>query len=146
MARVVDIDAEQVMPDTQFSDFADSLTMMRFRKRMKRDLRLDISVEQLLEADTVKVLAARISSQTTTSTLVNLNILVMDLLKRTHGELDVAAEIQQKVTKVMTPYGFSWEEDVGDVLSSWDLGYEVFGFVAGTAKSQSWHDILNQNC
>jgi hypothetical protein len=113
--------------------------MMRFRNRIKRDLGLDISAEKLLSAGTIRGLAAYLSSQTSISIIADLNIRrdgppQTEDMALTLGDPDVAVEIQKEVTRVIEPYGFTWEDDVEDVLPSWDLGYEVFGSVAGSAK------------
>lgn len=81
--------------------FADCLTMLRFRNRIKRDLGLDISAEQLLEAGTLKVLVARLYSQTTTSTVADLNIYrdeppQMDDMASTLGDFDVSCHVCQQ--------------------------------------------------
>lgn len=138
--KIIGIDAKAVAPDTPISEFADSLTIMRFRNRIKRELVLDITIEQLLEAGTIKAQATMLASmKNSPSPVLDLNVHRpgppgTDDIAITVGNPSVTLDIQKQVSEAIEPHGFTWEEDVEDILPSWDLGYEVFGSVAGIAK------------
>lgn len=138
--KTIGVDVKTLNPDTSITEFADSLTIMRFRNRIKRDLGLEITTEQLLGAGTIKKQAAILSSKSNSPTATwSLGIQRegppgSDDVAIALGNPDIAAEIRKRVTETIASYGFTWEDDVEDVLPSWDLGYEVFGSIVGTAK------------
>lgn len=59
--RIISVDA-QISPDTNVSDFADSLTLIRFRNRIKCELALDIVIEKLLDTGTLRAQATFLAS------------------------------------------------------------------------------------
>ncbi|PPJ51770.1 hypothetical protein CBER1_09680 [Cercospora berteroae] len=129
-----------VSPESSVGDFADSITSMRFRNMVKRNLGVDITIEEIIEAGTIQKQAELLSSRSNTKSLPpGLDVKRegppdTDDVAITLGEPAVMAQIKQQVAEAISPLGFSWDEDVEDILPSWDLGYEVFGNVAGTAK------------
>ncbi|KAI5358317.1 Putative AMP-dependent synthetase/ligase, phosphopantetheine binding ACP domain, AMP-binding protein [Septoria linicola] len=130
----------EVQPESSVHDFADSITLMRFRNMVKRNLGLDITTDEILEAGTVQKQAELLSSRGNSSALpaglesTREGPPGIDDIAITLGEPEVMSQIKSQVTKAIAPLGFTWDEDVEDILPSWDLGYEVFGNVAGTAK------------
>lgn len=129
-----------VQPESNVHDFADSITLMRFRNMVKRNLGLDITVDEILEAGTIQNQADLLSSRSNSSRLpLGLDVKrdgppTTDDVAITLGESGVMSQIKDQVSEAIAPLGFTWDEDVEDILPSWDLGYEVFGNVAGTAK------------
>ncbi|SMQ52736.1 unnamed protein product [Zymoseptoria tritici ST99CH_3D7] len=131
----------QVSRDSSIHDFADSLTIMRFRNRIKQDFGLDITSEALLSADTIASQAALLSSLSTSLSPpspiwqpTRSGPPTVDDISLTLGSPSVYDQIRQSVSTALSPLGFTWQDDVESILPSWDLGYEVFGSVAGTAK------------
>ncbi|KJY02337.1 AMP-binding enzyme family protein [Zymoseptoria brevis] len=132
----------QVSRDSSIHDFADSLTTMRFRHRIKQDFGLDMTSENLFSADTIAAQAALLSSLSTSPSSpsptwqqpTRSGPPTVDDISLTLGSPSVYDQIRQSVSTALFPLGFTWQDDVESILPSWDLGYEVFGSVAGTAQ------------
>jgi hypothetical protein len=130
--------------NSSIHDFADSLTIMRFRNRIKQDLHLEVTTEDLLEAGTIAKQASLLSSRSASpSRSASLTPAwpvgrqgppTTEDVAMTLGDDEVMKQIQHQVSEEIEPLGFNWEDDVEDVIPCWDLGYEVFGSVAGSAK------------
>ncbi|KAM3414564.1 hypothetical protein BST61_g9723 [Cercospora zeina] len=96
------------------------------RRLYQRNLGLDITTKEILEDGTVKRQAQLLSSGSNTKSLP----VGLDVKREGPPDTDDVAIILGE-PEVMTQIKRE-EEDVEDILPSWDLGYEVFGNVDGT--------------
>lgn len=125
--------------DRQITDFADSITTMRVRDRLSKEVGVKLTLPEILEAKTIRDQIERIRGRSKESehqirvpeTEDALN--EKDLLYLTHG-LTTARTARGYITKEISKFGLSWE-DVHTVSPASDF---VQTFVQADICNASW--------
>lgn len=112
-------------------DFADSITVMRFRNNLERLTGKVMTVEDVASHRTVEsqiqLLSTRVVNASkqrtwpapegppTPATMVH-----------TCGDIRRANRTRRHVEDLVKPYGLTWEEDVESIVPAYDYGYMIF--------------------
>jgi len=127
-ARLLGMPQEQVTPETSLENIVDSLTIMQFRTRLRKEHGLHIATVQLIEnpkiADQIKLLEKPVQDDTPKTIQVkertgppSLNDMITAAHDRAH-----AKTIQDTAETLLSNLNLTWEDDVEDVYPMWDLG------------------------
>lgn len=140
-ARAVGRDPKQIALDALISDFADSITVMRVRDKIKRQTGKSLSLAEMAQAGT---LAAQI--QLLEQKSVSQRITSRKLRPQRNGppgigdmvhlveDPDLIDATKELVLNAIGPYGFEWDE-VADVLPAYDFA----SVLAETGIFNSWN-------
>jgi aryl carrier-like protein len=140
-SRAIGRDPKHIELDALISDFADSITVMRVRDKIKRQTGKSLSLAEMASAGTlagqIKLLQQKSASQETTSRKPRPQrdgppgIEDMVHLVENPELLDTTKEL---IVNAINPYGFMWE-DVLDVLPVYDFA----SVLAETGIFNSWN-------
>lgn len=128
-ARAVGLDPSHIRIDVPVGEFADSITVMRVREKIKRQTGKTLALQDMLEADTIEkqidLMRAMETSSSETKTTVRkrplrqgpLGVEDMAHLAEDPGLLEPTKKL---VTGTIAKHGFDWE-DVEDVIPAYDF-------------------------
>lgn len=142
-SRIIGVDEDMLDLKSQIEEFADSITVMRLRSAIQREMGVTLSVQDLTDAGTIQQQALLLLSKQDHSAAAASNVEYIasrsgppdtDDITTTLGDDEITSQIRQKVNRLISPFGFNWEDDVEDVLPSWDLGEQIFGSIQGVSK------------
>jgi len=138
-SRTLGIEESALNDASSIDDFADSLTVLRLRNNIVRDTGVNVDITDLMNATTIagqKMLLASKSVKSTSpaiATPARTSPPEMDDILPAMGDDEAFCRIKVQASKAIEPLGFTWNDDVEDVLPSWDLGHVVFGSVSGSS-------------
>ncbi|KAI4145700.1 MAG: hypothetical protein L6R39_003719 [Caloplaca ligustica] len=128
-ARFSGVPENQISPTASLEGMVDSVTVMRFRSQVKKELGKNISLEELNQNPTVIKQAAILDRQQESVLRVNgagsepVRQGAPRLSDIVHARNDQAAfnEIRQEAERKLQGLGLSWDNDVEEVLPIYDL-------------------------
>lgn len=140
-ARAVGLPDDRLSDDAALADFADSITVMRVRDRIKRQTGRNLSIVEIAEAGTVgkiiELLQSRQPEQTAptkTAKPRRQGPPEPDDMVHLVEEPELYEPTKELVTKTMEPFGLTWE-DVQDVIPA----YDFVTMLASTGVMDSWN-------
>ncbi|MCJ1299001.1 hypothetical protein MMC08_001792 [Hypocenomyce scalaris] len=130
-ARFLGMSGDRILPTMSLEGIVDSVTVMRFRHQVRKELGKVISLEELnentnikaqaqvLDSKTEKLLAevSRITSRQSAPSVGDVVHACGDSVEFTH--------IRESVEQKLHGLGLSWDVDVEEILPIWDFG-QVF--------------------
>jgi aryl carrier-like protein len=124
---------EQIDKKSPLQLFADSISIMRFRDKFKKETGRTLTLEDMVSHNTIgaqiKLLADQRPTPTRTRPVFRPERSgppsVADMT-HTHGDVVHADNTQSLVEEVIEPLGLSWENDVEDVMPAYDLARVLF--------------------
>lgn len=139
-ARTLGIDASSIPLNRSIEDFADSLTAIRLKGHISRATGVELDTADLMNAETIEGQAKLLASKIQSTNRPTLDIVSpsrpgppqLDDILPAMGDADLFRQIRQQALQAIKPLGFTWHDDVEDVLASWDLGHVIFGSVEGS--------------
>jgi aryl carrier-like protein len=140
-ARAVGLQPEQLSLFDPISNFADSITVMRVRDKIKRQTGKTLSLSEMVEAGTLSEQIKLLETQAvTTENPQQKSVLqregppgVEDMAHLTEDP-DIYEGTKKLIEKTISPYGLTWE-DVQDVLPTYDFA----SVMAETRLFDSWN-------
>ncbi|KAG4428194.1 hypothetical protein IFR05_016322 [Cadophora sp. M221] len=129
-SQVSGISAEKISKEAGVLKFVDSITIMRFSRSVRKVLKKDISVTDVIHNTSVQKQAALLEIRST--------IARSKIQKRSgpptahdmahfHGEISEAIGVQQLTGSLLAKLDLTWEQDVEDVMPAPDTLSIIFG-------------------
>ena len=123
---------------TNVFDVADSITISRLRAQVKRELRVALSVQDMLDHPKIAQQAQMIHNRERSVTGESLRRFregppQFDDVDGA-GDLETYDEIKEKAGHVLSSISLSWDNDVEDVLPMYGMGQ----FILGEHPGQTW--------
>lgn len=128
-ARFSGVPANEISPTTPLEDMVDSVTVMRFRSQVKKELGKTFSLEELNANTTIEKQAA-ILDRRQGSTMHD-NKAPAELIREgpprledvvhTRGDQAIFDEIRQTAEEALHAVGLSWDKDVEEILPIYDF-------------------------
>lgn len=128
-ARFSDVPENQISPTMSLEGMVDSVTVMRFRSQVKKELGKTFSLEELNQNPTIIKQAAILDRQQESvlrgrdvgSGPIREGPPQLSDLVHACGKRAVFEEIRQKAEKKLHALGLSWDQDVEEVLPIYDF-------------------------
>ena len=127
-ARFLGIPGDRILPTMSLEGIVDSVTVMRFRHQVKKELGKVISLEELNKNTNIKAQAQVLDSKkerllAKASRITNRQSApgVGDVVHAC-GDLVEFTHIRELVERKLHELDLSWDEDVDEVLPVWDFG------------------------
>ncbi|RMY63793.1 hypothetical protein D0863_10278 [Hortaea werneckii] len=125
--RILGVPEYTLGPDTKISDLADSLTMMQFRRLLRKDHALELSLSEMIKNPTIAEQAILLGK-----TEIDTPKEMVSAPRRegppgpfdvveAYGDRERLQSIQQLVTPLLGLYGLGWEQDVEDIIPMNDV-------------------------
>ena len=127
-ARFLGIPADRIQPTMSLEGIVDSVTVMRFRHQVKKDLGKVISLEELSRNTNIKAQAQILDSKKerlpagASHMTSRQSAPSVDDVVHAGGDLVEYTHIRESVERDLHDLGLSWDEDVEEVLPIWDFG------------------------
>lgn len=130
-ASLLGLRPEDLDPQAQTVSFADSINMMRFRQKIKRETGKILTVEQVL-GSTIPEQIKLLDNQSVSSNGISARPTVehrpggpttVDMI-HCNGDEEKAAATRQVVEEVLEPHGLNWD-DVSEVFPAWGNGQAI---------------------
>ncbi|KAI7264878.1 acetyl-CoA synthetase-like protein [Hortaea werneckii] len=126
-SRILGVPERTLGPDTKISDLADSLTMMQFRRLLRKDHALELSLSEMIKNPTIAeqaILLGKTEKDTPTK-MVSASGREgppgpFDVVEA-YGDRERLQSIQQLVTPLLGLYGLGWAQDVEDIIPMNDV-------------------------
>ncbi|KAL8687417.1 MAG: hypothetical protein Q9224_005159, partial [Gallowayella concinna] len=129
-ARFTGIPEGQIAPTMSLKGIVDSVTVMRFRSRAKKELGRSLTLDELNANPTVAKQAAILDQQQESlphsetsgkSTGTGQGPPELEDVVHAHGSKTKFDDIRQRAEKILHTLGLSWEDDVEEVLPIYDF-------------------------
>ncbi|KAI7190991.1 hypothetical protein D0869_11616 [Hortaea werneckii] len=126
-SRILGVPEYTIGSDTKINDLADSLTMMQFRRLLRKDHALELSLSQIIMYPTIAEQATLLrdsnkgTPQETVSTLSREGPPGPFDAVEAYGDVNRLQGIQQLVTPLLGLYGLGWMQDVEDIIPMNDI-------------------------
>lgn len=140
-AKAVGLPPSRIADDASLTDFADSITVMRVRDRMKRATGRNLSIVEIAEAGTIGNIIALLESRSPeknetpqTKTIKRQGPPDIDDMVHLVEDPDLLEPTKELIGKTIEPYGLSWQ-DVQDVFPA----YDFTTVMASTGIMDSWN-------
>lgn len=130
-ASLLGLRPEDLDPEAQTASFADSINMMRFRQKIKRETGKILTVEQVL-GSTIAEQIKLLDNQAASSNGVPARPIpehrpggpiAVDMV-HCNGDEERAAATRQVVEEVLEPHGLNWD-NVSEVFPAWGNGQAI---------------------
>ena len=136
-ARLLGMPGDRILPTMSLEGIVDSVTVMRFRHQVRKELGKIISLAELNENTNIKAQALVLDSRNK-SLLSGVMYRKSRLLApgisdivHAYGESVEFAHIRAAVERKLDGLGLSWDRDVEDVLPIWDFGQLMLDHQSG---------------
>jgi aryl carrier-like protein len=140
-ARSVGLPADRLTDDAALTDFADSITVMRVRDKMKRQTGRNLTIVEIAEAGTIgniiKLLEARAPEEaemTRQRTVHRKGPPSAEDMEYLVDDLEMVRTTKNAIINAVSSYGFRWN-DVQDVMPAYDFNTVM----ASTGVMDSWN-------
>jgi aryl carrier-like protein len=140
-ARAVGLQPEKLSLDEPISNFADSITVMRVRDKIKRQTGKSLSLSEMAEAGTLAAQIKLLETQTVTAEVTQQKELpqregppYIDDMAHLTEDPDLFDATKDLILKAISPYGLDWN-DVQDVLPAYDFA----SVMAETRLFDTWN-------
>jgi acyl carrier protein len=138
-SRTLGIDESALNDTSSIEDFADSLTVLRLRNNIARETGVNVDATDLMNVTTIAGQRELLMSRSVKpmspviATPARSSPPEIDDILPAMGDYATFCCIKEQASKAIEPLGFTWQDDVEDVLPSWDLGHVMFGSVSGSS-------------
>lgn len=141
-AKAVGLDPSHIRLDAPVGEFADSITVMRVREKIKRQTGKALSLQDMLEADTIEkqieIMKAMESPSEENKTVIRKTPTRkgppgMEDMVHLAEDLDLLEPTKKLVTETVAEYGFHWE-DVEDIIPAYDFN----ALMSQTRLNEDW--------
>ena len=127
-ARFLGMPQDRILPTMSLEGIVDSVTVMRFRHQVRKELGKVISLEEINKNTNIKAQAQILDSKKerllagASPMTSRQSAPSVDDVVQAGGNLVEYAQIRELVERTLHGLGLSWDEDVEDVLPIWDFG------------------------
>jgi acyl carrier protein len=132
-SSLLSLPPDQIDKDSPPELFADSISILRFRDKLKKETGKTLTLEDMVTHKTIRAQIQFLANQNPQQELARPEIQdarkgppAADDMIHTHGDPVRAAETQRLVQDVIEPFGLSWQEDVEDVMPAYDFAVVTF--------------------
>jgi hypothetical protein len=132
-SSLLSLPPDQIDKDSPPELFADSISILRFRDKLKKETGRTLTLEDMVLHKTIRAQIQFLANQNPQQELARPTIQderkgppTADDMIHTHGDPVRAAETQRLVQDVIEPFGLTWEEDVEDVMPAYDFAVVTF--------------------
>ncbi|KAI7694612.1 acetyl-CoA synthetase-like protein, partial [Hortaea werneckii] len=126
-SRILGVPEYTLGPDTKISDLADSLTMMQFRRLLRKDHALELSLSEMIKNPTIAEQAILLgkTERDMPKEMVSAPRREgppgpFDVMEA-YGDRERLQSIQQLVTPLLGLYGLGWVQDVENIIPMNDV-------------------------
>lgn len=126
-ASLLGMSQERLGDEQSLKELADSLTTMQFRAKLKSKLQKTISLDDLVENDTIKKQARFLEDDRGSSLARTITVKPRDGPPQTedmvyvYGDKSKAAKFEASAETLLTEFELSWANDVEDVVPTQDV-------------------------
>lgn len=126
-ARIAGVDAADISATTDLADLGDSITLMRVKDRIYKQTGIDLTVQEMLEAQTMGKMISIMEGRAAVDVAVeNARFApptrppTADDMVHVVADPDIYEPTKEVITKAVEAYGLRWE-DVRDVMPAYDF-------------------------
>jgi acyl carrier protein len=132
-SSLLSLPPDQIDKDSPPELFADSISILRFRDKLKKETGRTLTLEDMVTHKTIGAQIQYLANQNPQQEVSRPEIRderkgppTADDMIHTRGDPIRAAETQRLVQDVIEPFGLSWQEDVEDVMPAYDFAVVTF--------------------
>jgi acyl carrier protein len=132
-SSLLSLPPDQIDKDSPPELFADSISILRFRDKLKKETGRTLTLEDMVSHKTIGAQIQFLANQNPQQELARPEIRderkgppTADDMIHTHGDPVRAEETQRRVQDVIEPFGLSWQDDVEDVMPAYDFAVVTF--------------------
>ncbi|KAI7510231.1 acetyl-CoA synthetase-like protein [Hortaea werneckii] len=126
-SRILGVPERTLGPDTKINDLADSLTMMQFRRLLRKDHALELSLSEMMKNPTIAEQAILLGKTEKDTPKETVNAPVREgppgpfEVVEAYDDSERLQSIQQLVTPLLGLYGLGWAQDVEEIIPMNDV-------------------------